>query len=166
MQNILHNKIKAKAEEICEDYNELRSDYCLAISSLKTNESIVKVFHLESLLKEKNHIECAYALKKGFDLEKKNIDIERLNEYEELFEKGFDETIGTKDLYASEQYRKLESEIDNAWDEVRNSFENDTETIDKLFEAYSNYNYELVSAAYIIGCEIKQYSKLIMNMHI
>lgn len=166
MQTVLYHKIIAKTKEICGDYNELRSDYCSAISSLKINENIVKIFHLESLLKEKNHIECAYALKKGFDLEKKDIQIERLNKYEELFEKGFDETIGVKDLYASEQYRKLKSEIDTAWDEVRTSFENDTEAIDKLFEAYSNYNYELVRAAYIIGCEIKQYSKLIRNTHI
>ena len=166
METILYNRIIAKAKTIGGDYNELRSDYCSAICSLKTNENILKVFHWESLLKEKNRIECTYALKKGFDSQKKDVHMEKSNWHYELFENGFDDTTYIRALYESAEYRKLEDEIRTAQDDVFSAFENDTETIDKLCEVYSDYNYELVSAAYIIGFEIKQYCKLVRETHI
>ncbi len=165
MITVLYNKIIAKAKELCSDYAELRSEYCSAISSLKTNENIIKIFYLESLLKEKNHFECAHAAYKGFILEKEDLNLENLNDYRVLFENGLDETINIKELYQSANYCELENRIKTVEKEIFDLFKDSTETIDALLETYGNFNFELIAAAFTLGCEYKQFGKLIMDTH-
>lgn len=166
METVLYNKIKAKAKELCDDYNELRCKYCDAISSLKTDENIVKIFYLESLLKEKNHINCSLAVHRGFTFEKKDLNIADLDNYPELFENGLDETVGTKELFASENYCELENKITDAKNEISSIFKEKSDSIDKLFDVYGNVNFELIRAAFTLGCEYKQFGKILMDTHI
>lgn len=166
MKTVLYNKIKVKSKELCKDYNELRTNYCSEISSLKSNKNIIIIFYLESLLKEKNQIDCAHAVYKGFICEKIDLNINNLNDYEELFINGLDETVHTEELLESSQYCELMNKIRNAEKKIISLFKNNSETIDKLFDIYGNYNFELIRAAYTLGCEYKQFGKIIMDTHI
>lgn len=165
METVLYERIKEKAKEICNDYNELRNDYCNAISSLKTNMNIVKIFQLENLLKEKNQIECAHAIYKGYILENSKINTENIYNFDVIFEHGLDETIGIKEISASEHYCKIEDDIANVKQEIIALFKNNMESVDVLFDTYGNYNYELLRAAYILGCEYRLFGKLILHIH-
>lgn len=166
METVLYNKIKAKAKELCEDYFELCAAYYCAIATLKTNENIDKISHLENLLKEKNHMDCEHALYKGYTFEKEDLNIEKLNDYEELFEQGLDETVNTKELQESADYCKLKNKIKNVENEIISLFKDNTETIDVLFDTYGSFNFELIRAAFTLGCEYKQFGKIIMDTHI
>lgn len=165
MKTVLFKKIEAKAEEISDDYFELSAVHFRAMSSLKTKESIDKISDLENLLKEKNYADCTHALCKGYFFEKEDLNIEKLNDGEELFEKGLDETINTRELYESADYCELKNKIKNAENEVISLFKDNTETIGVLFDTYGNMNFELIRAAFILGCEYRQFGKLIMDTH-
>ncbi len=165
MKTVLFKKIEAKAEEISDDYFELSADHFCAMSSLKTKESFDKISDLENLLKEKNYVDCTHALCKGYFFEKEDLTIEKLNEYEEIFEKGLDETVNTRELQESADYCELESRIRNTENEIISLFKDNTETIGVLFDTYGNMNFELIRAAFILGCEYRQFGKLIMDTH-
>ncbi len=93
------------------------------------------------------------------------MNIEKLNEYEEIFEKGLDEIVNTKELQESADYCELESRIRNTENEIISLFKDNTETIGVLFDTYGNLNFEFIKAAFTLGCEYRQFGKLIMDTH-
>ncbi len=165
MDKSLYDKIKDKLRKTCTDYDEMCNDYYTLISIFKSDKILDEILKFEKIQKELNLFQCEYALKKGYNLNKQNINLERINEYDELFDNGFEETIDIKALYALEGYKNISSKHSIIYKNICKLFEN-KETQAKFDDVYFGFSHDLMIAAYVLGCEIKQYNRLIENIKI